>query len=785
MTATPASVAAPAESLPPGWPKPSGRALPIVVFGVLPLCGLFAELLTGMLSEILPLFPTWQHVVAVALAVGVNGALHGGAWRAPRHVLLRTIATGYVLGLTALYALAEAPAIPLMAAVAVIGLGILAAAPYWALLGMLRLLPDLWTRWAALGRSPRALFGWLLLSAALPVAWLIADDVGRLGLPQRMDVLAQAMRNPARAAEEEALAAALRVTSLEAQRALCLDGWRDDDDGERFFLEGRGRLGRFGHLASGQPFWFFRRLQRGAVRIDDARRAFHRAHGVAWDQDWRARDEFDWNDGAEIEWTGSRVHVRPAPDAALAAVDWELTVRSHRRRRDEARFELLLPPGACASALSLWINGEERPAAFAGAAKVRQAYEAVVQKARDPALLEEIAPGRLRLLLYPLANDLPPMKVSVGFTVPLRWSGEATTLHLPRIADHNCRHGRVTTHERTLHGADGAVLSTDALDDAALRQPLSLPRGGAVSWSRDAEGLVVQRMTPRAPIAAAEAALVVVDASASVAAGKVDVGGLLAAFPEATPVTLFAAHGSGFARREGRAGDGALARWLKEQLQTGGCDASRALRAAVDEAQRRGVPRVFWLHGACATLQADDVPAFPSGVELMALPLHPGRNVVREALGVARAVVATAPFVDGDLRSALAECARYRSDDFGVGDFTRSYERAAEPPADGAAVSDQIARLWAAQRARVAFRAGQRDDAARLAARYRLVTAGAGAVVLETAQQYQQSGLDPGAELGREPEGPIGSEPVPEPSTFVLLATGLLAVWWLRGRRGA
>ncbi|MFN6193398.1 MAG: hypothetical protein ACK5BN_06205, partial [Planctomycetota bacterium] len=120
--------------------------------------------------------------------------------------------------------------------------------------------------------------------------------------------------------------------------------------------------------------------------------------------------------------------------------------------------------------------------------------------------------------------------------------------------------------------------------------------------------------------------------------------------------------------------------------------------------------------------------------------------------------------------------------DRGIGDFTRSYERASEPPADAAAVSDQIARLWAAEHARARFAAGDRGEAARLAARYRLVTAGAGAVVLENQQQYQQSGLDPGTEIGREPEGPIGSGPVPEASTLVLVATGLLAVWLLRGR---
>jgi len=781
------SPAAPSPSpsdLPPGWPQPGTRALPIVVFGVLPLCGLVAELLTGMLSEFLPMFPTWWHIGAVALAVVVNGALHDRAWRAPRHLVLRTLAVGYVLGMSGLYALVEAPALPLMAfAVVLGGLGILAAAPYWALLGMLRLLPDLWRRWAALGRSPRAMAGWLLVGALVPLALLLRDDVERLGLPKRMNELAAAMRDPKRAADEEALAAALRAASVHAQQQLCVSGWDGDDD-MPFGRFGREQ-GRFQHLGDGRQFWFFTRGRRAAVTSDDARRAFHRAHGTAWDQDWRRIPGVDWNGGADIEWLQSRVNVRPAPDAALAAVDWELTVRSHRRRRDEARFEIQLPPGACASALSLWIGGEERPAAFAGAAKVRQAYEQVVSKQRDPALLEEISPGRLRLLLFPLADDLPPMKVSVGFTIPLRWAGTATTLQLPRIVDHNCGRGRVSQHERTLRGSDGATLAVDLLDDAGLRRPIELPRGRAVSWARDAEGIVVQRMVPRTPTTASEGVVLVVDASASVGEAKPEWSKLLAAFPAAAPVSAFVAHGSGHVRRDGAAGDAALARWLGEQSFTGGCDASRALRAACDAAVARGFGRVVWLHGACPSLLADDVPIVPRGVTVLAVPLHPGRNVVREATGVLRALAATSPAGVDDGAVALAELVRYPTDDRGIGDFTRNYERASEPPADAAAVSDQIARLWAAERARERFAAGDRDEAARLAARYRLVTAGAGAVVLENQQQYQQSGLDPGAEIGREPEGPIGSGPVPEASTIVLVATGLLAMWLLRGRRRA
>ena len=778
---TPAVPSPSPSDLPPGWPQPGTRALPIVVFGALPLCGLAAELLLGMLSEFLPLFPTWWHVGTVVLAVALNGALHDRLWRAPRHLVLRTLAVGYVLGLAGLYGLAEAPAIPMMAMLAVIGLGVLAAAPYWALLGMLRLLPDLWLRWTALGRSPRAMAGWLLVGALVPLAVLLREDLERLRLPFRMHELAVAMRDPTRAADEEALAAALRAASVPAQREVCLDGWAGDEEAPLGWMGGDTE--RFGHLGNGRQFWFLHRGQRKAVTVDDARRAFHRAHGTAWDLDWRHIPGVDWNGGTDIEWLQSRVNVRPEPDAALAVVDWELTVRSHRRRRDEARFEIQLPPGAVASALSLWIGGEERPAAFAGAAKVRDAYEQVVSRRRDPALLEEIAPGRLRLLLFPLADDLPPMKVSVGFTIPLRWAGTATTLQLPRVVEHNCGRGRVSRHERTLRGSDGAVLAVDQLDDAGLRRPIELPRGSAVSWARDAEGIVVQRMALRTPTAASAGVVLVVDASASVGEAKPDWSKLLAAFPAAAPVSAFAAHGSGHARRDGAAGDAALARWLGEQSFTGGCDASRALRAACDEAVARGLGRVVWLHGACSSVLANDVPIVPRGVTVLAVPLHPGRNVVREATGVLRALAATSPAGVDDGAVAVAELVRYPTDDRGIGDFTRSYERASEPPADAAAVSDQIARLWAAEHARERFAAGDRGEAARLAARYRLVTAGAGAVVLENQQQYQQSGLDPGAEIGREPEGPIGSGPVPEASTLVLVATGLLAVWLLRGRR--
>jgi hypothetical protein len=50
---------------------------------------------------------------------------------------------------------------------------------------------------------------------------------------------------------------------------------------------------------------------------------------------------------------------------------------------------------------------------------------------------------------------------------------------------------------------------------------------------------------------------------------------------------------------------------------------------------------------------------------------------------------------------------------------------------------------------------------------------------------YDAAGLDPGALIGREPKGPIGGNPTPELSTWLMVATGLAVIAWCNRRRGA
>ena len=87
----------------------------------------------------------------------------------------------------------------------------------------------------------------------------------------------------------------------------------------------------------------------------------------------------------------------------------------------EARADVLLPPGATCHAVSLWINGKEMPAAFGAPQKVRQAYQevAVVQK-RDPLLVTMPAPGHLLVQCFPVPVG-GDMKIKLAVTLPLTW----------------------------------------------------------------------------------------------------------------------------------------------------------------------------------------------------------------------------------------------------------------------------------------------------------------------------------------------------------------------------
>lgn len=761
----------------------------IVFFAVLPLLGLASEIVTGTLSPWLGLFPTWWHVAAVVAAITLNLWLHVVRGRAAKWLPARATAMAFVAGMALLYAIAEMPALPLMVfAVLFFGLGLLAAAPYFVCLGFLRLVPDLVARWRDSER------GALTLLACLAVGLLPAVGLGLYSQTAvtaheatALGQLRHAMAAPAPAAVIEERAVAVRAGDRAVQRGLCTFGDEDRDDDDWFFALSRGSKEPFAHLASGRDFWFHRKLAAHRLRLatEGARLAFHRAHGEGWDDAQPPRAQDGWDGGASIEWQASRFTITAEPAAAIARVDWEIEVDAAARWPVEARFDVRLPSGAVVSSLSSWIADEERPAAFAGAGDVQAAYDQVVRKQRDPVLVRERAPGSVQMLLFPLSKELPPMRVRVGFTVPLRWLGERATLCLPQVVGHNCRGGEVDEH---LVRFDGEALPRPPhAVGRELGEPIDVPRIVGTVHTRDADGILVQQLTARPRVATPPAFVVVIEASASMTRAVLRTDEMLAAFPRGVPCVLFVAHGDAFVQHDGGSGAAELGAFVREQPCTGGVDATGALRAAIAAAKQRGVARVYWLHGTAATRHfAAELPR-DADVEIVAFAVRTGRHAGVEEAAKRGTLVEVPRHGDSAeaMVSALAEFVAFAppGGDHEVGDHARVFDRALVPPTGSVEVSDQIARLWAARRARGAVREGDAVAGAQLAARFRVATAGVGAVVLETKADYDRHGLDPGAEIGREPMGPVGSGPVPEPSTLVLLGGGLLALAWRQRQR--
>ncbi|MFM1873858.1 MAG: hypothetical protein RL398_3280, partial [Planctomycetota bacterium] len=469
----------------------------------------------------------------------------------------------------------------------------------------------------------------------------------------------------------------------------------------------------------------------------------------------------------------------------LAVVDWHVEVRSNVARNQEADFAITLPPGGAATGLSLRIAGEERPAAFGSTERTERAFAEVTAKQRDPALLTETGPGRLRLRLFPVSSSLPPMQARVRFVLPLELGNTENLLHMPAIATGDLQPAK---RAHTVTVRNGTEQLQGDWPDELLAKPLPIRRGAKVVACTDANGPLVQRLQPCGDGTPQQAAVIVVEASRSVAAALPRLSRVLDAFAPETACSVLVAHDERFASRSGRADDAGLRAWLDAMPRDGGVDPRPALVAA-SKLAAAGEGKVFWLHGECPRL-ADlwDGPQ-PPAVTIFATRLTTGAHLVRDEPQFARSVRdATAV---GDVELRLAALAAFVRRGAGTEIFyatdaqVRTFERPTVRPDDAAAVDDHLARLWAAGEARRLRDGGDAAGARALAASYRLVTAGVGAVVLETAAQFEAHGLDPGAPIGFEPPGSAGSAPIPEPGTLLLVTSGLLAAFGLQRRRRA
>ena len=543
---------------------------------------------------------------------------------------------------------------------------------------------------------------------------------------------------------------------------------------------------RFGSDMAGR---FLRSM---SIKAEDARELYFRVTGDSFDTVKPSKrrafgPSFFSDDFAEWTWDqergGEAVGVRLAglyltessidwkieSDAALAYGEWTLVFENHGARDQEARCQILLPPGGVVSRLTLWVNDKPEEAAFAAKEVVTAAYRQVVKvERRDPVLVNHVGPDRVMMQCFPVTAKTGRMKVRIGMTVPVH-----SEIRVPILLERNFSlasnffYHLKAVSDQDFEGAQrdgGQWIFDKKLNPEQWRTTrlIMSPRASEVVWTSDPfapkESSFLIRRTEMIESEIPSDLVVIVDTSKQVGDSREQILQAIKQLPSGVPVTFYLASDDGWIRAD-RAN---VQRVLNEIGFIGGRDSVPALIQALHDHDKA---THLWIHGPqpnkSKLLSTTTIPLFTG--RLYAIEVVPGPNRLLEW------------FPDNDRIQAVS-C--HQTD----GSFTKvikeivepsrrgvwRYERSSTMPTSGKKVSDQLARYWASQEV-------HKTRDASLAARYQIVTPVSGAVVLETKTQYEKAGLKQ-ADSAMVP----GVSNVPEPSPALLVALALL---WLVSRR--
>lgn len=713
--------------------------------------------------------PTHWHALA-AMAVPVSNlllllALHRSRNESRWDHLLSLI-NGFAIGIALFYALVFLPLSVLgVFAIVLLGMGFLPLAPLFSLITAVALRIR-WWRNGRKGGFPMVAGGMLLAGIVIiAVQWSLSVTTIGLNLA--------ASKDPARAA---------RGLSM-------LRNWGDED----VMLEACYR-------PPGERDDVLAHVIARDLSPEGARKIFYRATGKAFNSlpppkmvanDGMFRD-FAWDEdlassqvGAQVRGVSlasSRIDGNLDGDAAHAYLEWTMEFANASPMNREARMQMALPHGAVVSRLTLWVNGEEREAAFGKRAQVRQAYTGVVQQRRDPVLVTTAGPDRVQVQCFPI----PPsgnMKIRVGITAPLQIdTGKLASFVMPAIVERNFTVATVK-HSVWLEGK--ATLLTDAnatltersaagtftargdWDDMALSaRPTVIVERNPASTKLDVStprGQVVQEIKPTTQPGAG-AVVIVIDDSASMRNVGERVRGQLT-LPMGSTVLI--------------AGDEVTTMGSADPRYLGGADNVPALIAAWDKLATTSGGVIIWLHGPQPEIFADPgtlrqrLERRPDGPRLISMQVAPGPNRVVQALD-GLAAVESDPVIPAAAYQLNAAIARHIE----AGERLTITRKLLDGSATGpAGRGSHVARLWAADRVAELMRLTppKIDAAAAVAYEYKIVTPVSGAVVLETQQQFAQAGL--------QPVDPANVPIVPEPNSIGVIVAAITSRLLSRRRR--
>lgn len=568
---------------------------------------------------------------------------------------------------------------------------------------------------------------------------------------------------------------------------------------------------------SGKPFQL--KIDGGNAQNESfalkAQKAFYRLTGKQYRQiptprgmkNWERFETDDFVDETEssrinhgLLLVGSQMDGSVDGDAALGYLEWTLVFRNEKSWQQEAISQIQLPPNAVVSRLTLWINGEEREAAFAKSAKVIEAYNAVTAKRRDPALLTTTGKDRVQLKCFPV----PPggeMKVRIGVTMPLVLENETSGLMpMPYFQDRNfsvpAQHSIWIESKKEVEIANpefihekrdkifavrGSVKNEDLIK---IGSPVRVQKSANVkiSWAKDAKNPqnVIKQEIKESILPRKERVVFVVDTSAQMKPFQTEISEAFRNLSPEIETALILTGGNGLnvensAPNFSVGNPAQTAEIISNAAFDGGTDGVPAIEKAWQTAQEKTNSAIIWIH-APQPLEIN-LPTNlthlwtrrPNSVPVYSLQVRNGKDVVERVLNESNALETVPRF--GSLRDDLSRLLSRFDGQNKIFEAVRTTETASKiSGADAKETSQHLVRLWASDEVKRLLVNREDEKAIDLAVKNQLVTQVSGAVVLETQQQYDQFGLKP-VDANSVPT-------IPEPEEYLLFGVVLAVLLW-------
>ncbi len=773
----------------------AGVLLPAAAFGL--------ELITRMCAQqFFDPMPTWWHTLFVFFVAATNFQ----TWRAiSRNRVERTVWLGFAnavaIFIALFYTILFAPLLP----VAVIGivlalLGLLPLAPLFSLIAALLMRRDL--RRMSGSEKPLAL-RWKGLAAGFLLVFLAIGLAEMTFTLTKIGIEKASSDSPEK--QTDGLNFIRRYGDENYLLRLCYSG-------------SRVATTDFLFNASRKAGFFNDDVTEDASLTEKARKTFYRLNGADYRTAAPPRGVREWernnfneqtdqlttiNQGLSL--SSSQIDGSIDGDAALAYLEWTLVLKNEKSWQQEGVAQIQLPPGAAVSRLTLWINGEEREAAFARKGLVTDAYNAVASKRKDPVLITTSGKDRVSMRAFPVPEN-GEMKIRIGITAPLELENKtAARLPMPyfqeRNFEANVEHSVWFESKKPLEIANpnfvqerlpkffavrGRIKNDDLLK---LGSPIRAIKSPDVvqAWARDkndAETVVTQQIRESSGTKP-ERIIFVVDTSNKMKDSQNEIAETVKNFSFEQETALVLTGGNGLnadtAAPHAFVGSPAqIATRIENARFGGGADGVAAIEKAWDLAQEKPNGAIVWIHAP----QPFELASTQSLIQMWtrragspavySLQTKLGRDAIERKLGELN-VVETVPRFGGlgeDLRHHLSGISRQKRSF----EFVRIAESANDfkPLTNAKETSAHLVRLWAKDEVerRLAGKSPEDEKAALdLAVKYQLVTSVSGAVVLETQAQYDQFGLRP-VDANTVPT-------IPEPEEYLLFGVVLSLIIWL------